>query len=153
MSDCSPVDELSFLGLFQGNRYDLQRQWDNVSAVDWPQRYEATEVEKFWSDVLQHTDAAGEHVFGTLALFVLSLLALPFSNASVERCFSQMNLIKCKLRNRMKQPMLEAILHIRGFMTRSHMCCNQFRVTKGMLSRFNKNVYDNVPADALPDDF
>ena len=71
-------------------------------------------LEHFSTDVFLYTDAAGERVFYTLATFALSLLALPFSNASVERCFSQMNIIKCKLRIRMKQPMLEATCMFTG---------------------------------------
>ena len=37
------------------------------------------------------TDAAGERDFRELGRFALSCLALPFSNASVERTFSQNN--------------------------------------------------------------
>ena len=104
-------------------------------------------------EVLKYTDAAGETPFEELALFALSLLALPFSNASVERVFSQMNLIKTKLRNRLKQPMLEAILHVRGFMSRNRFCCNKFKTTKDMFSRFNASIYASDEANTLPDDF
>ena len=133
--------------------FDLQRQWDNVGGVKWLNRYDSLDVEQFWTNVFLYTDAAGERVFYTLATFALSLLALPFSNASVERCFSQMNIIKCKLRNRMKQPMLEAIMHVRGYMSRHHICCNKFEVSQCMLSRFNKHIYDDRQENVLPDDF
>ena len=90
----SQFQDLSFIGLFKGNMFDLQRQWDNVGGVEWPNRYDGTDLEQFRTDVFLYTDAAGERVFYTLATFALSLLALPFSNASVERFFSQMNIIK-----------------------------------------------------------
>ena len=125
---------------------------DNVGGVEWPNRYDSTDVEHFWTDVFLYTDAAGERVFYTLATFALSLLALLFSNASVERCFSQIN-IKCKLRNRMKKPMLEAILHVCGYMLRHHICCNKFEVSQCMLSRFNKHIFDDIQENVLSDDF
>jgi len=43
-----------------------------------------------------------------LEKFALSVIALPFSNAAVERTFSQMNLIKSKLPSRMHQELLES---------------------------------------------
>jgi hypothetical protein len=64
---------------------------------------EDVNAEQFWSSVADHRDASGELDFSELGNFVLSLLALPFSNAAVERTFSEMNLIKNKLRNRMQQ--------------------------------------------------
>jgi hypothetical protein len=43
----------------------------------------------------------------------ISVLVLPFSNAELERLFSQMNLIKSKIHNKMQTAMLNAILQIR----------------------------------------
>lgn len=44
-----------------------------------------TDVENFWMKVYYHKDASGEEDFQELGQFILSLLALPISNASVER--------------------------------------------------------------------
>ena len=148
-----PFEQMSFVKLCSGNVATIERQWDRVNEIEWMKRYKGTDVEEFWVDVLRFTDAAGERPFRDLALFVLSLLALPFSNASVERCFSQMNLIKSKLRNRMGEEMLASILHIRGFISRREICCNKFKATPAMLSRFTNSIYDNIAQDALPDDF
>lgn len=41
----------------------------------------------------------GINQFIELAEFAISLLSLPHSNADIERVFSQMNLVKTKLRN------------------------------------------------------
>ena len=48
---------------------------------------------KFWVGVANHKDASGENDFSELSDFILSMLALLFSNSAVERAFSQMNLI------------------------------------------------------------
>ncbi|KAH7947856.1 hypothetical protein HPB52_016271 [Rhipicephalus sanguineus] len=47
-------------------------------------------------------DACGENPFAELAGFVMSMLVLPYSNAEVERTFSQHNIVKSKLRNKLK---------------------------------------------------
>ena len=70
------------------------------------------DVEQFWVGIANHKDATGENDFSELRNFILSMLALPFSNSTVERAFSQMNLIKTKFRNIMQQVMLEALLQI-----------------------------------------
>ena len=91
--------------------------------------------------------------FSDLAKFAFAMLCLPLSNASVERMFSQMALIKTKLRNRMKQPLLESIMHIRAYMSRNGFCCNKFKPTRDMFRRFDARIYVNMQADELPDDF
>ena len=99
--------------------------------------------------VLKCTDATGEKVFSDLAKFALALLSLPFSNASVERMFSQMNLLKTKLCNRMKQEMLEAIMFIRSHMQRNEICYNKFTVSQAVIRRCALNYFDD--SSALPD--
>ncbi len=121
LSDLSPtavlgkqkpqLHQLSFLPLFQGDVGILDQQWSRISSLEWAVVGDS-DVEQFWVNVAAHKDMSGSRDFQELAGFALSLLALPFSNASVERVFSQMNLIKTKLRNRMQQGLLEAILHV-----------------------------------------
>ena len=98
---------------------------------------------------MQYKDAADENVFEDLAKFALALMSLPFSNAAVERMFSHMNLLKTKLLNRMKQDMLEAIMHIRSHMQRKKLCCNNFTPSRAMINRCAAKYDDD--ADALPD--
>jgi hypothetical protein len=88
------LHQLSFLPLYSnGNLGLLEQQWDKVSVITWSNTDDVN-VEDFWVEVLNLTDAAGENDFQELGMFALSLLSLPFSNASVERAFSQMNLDK-----------------------------------------------------------
>ena len=161
LSDLSPsvvlgrnkprLQSLSFLPLYKGNLGKLEQQWNCLSLYQWQHR-DDVDVEAFWVDVAHHTDATGEHDFHELGMFVLSLLALPFSNAAVERSFSQMNIIKSKQRNRMQQKMLEAIMHVRGYMRRNKMCCDTFKPTDDMLARHNASMYHDVDDTSLPDD-
>lgn len=68
---------------------------------------------KFWAEVSQYKDAAGNNPFSEISCFAFQLLSLHWSNADVERLFSQMNLVKTKLRNRIQSDTVNAILHVR----------------------------------------
>ncbi|XP_070141561.1 uncharacterized protein [Drosophila kikkawai] len=85
-------------------------QYNNVHLIRWTNVMETT---SFWAEVYNYVDAAGNKRFSAQASFVLSLFSLPWSNAEVERVFSQMNNVKTKLRNRMGVQTLNSILHIR----------------------------------------
>jgi len=95
---------------------------------------------------LHHTEATGEHDFSVVGKFALSVLALPFSNAAVERTFSQMNLIKSKHRSRMHQELLESVglLYVRGFMSINGLCCNSFQPAADMFAKFTTYIYRSV---------
>jgi len=118
-----------------------------VSLVQWNTNEDVTE-EELWQKVYQYKDASGERAFEELALFALSMLSLPLSNADVERAFSQVNIIKSKLRNRMANKTLAGILHVRYGMRRQNICCTDFVPTHRMLVRFNESMYqDNADAE------
>ncbi|KAK3892503.1 hypothetical protein Pcinc_003734 [Petrolisthes cinctipes] len=134
------LQDLSFLMKYSGDIGKLDEQWQLLGTVSWPMDVLDNE-EKFWMTVHGHHDASGEQDFKEVGQFALSMLALPFSNASVERVFSQMNLVKNKLRNRMQNKSLENTLHVRAFMQRNYICCNKFSPTREMLSRFSNDMY------------
>ena len=65
---------------------------------------------EFWSKILSHTD---EHIFWKPTTLIIEIcLCAPFSNASLGRLFSQMNLIKTTLRNHLINDSLNSILRI-----------------------------------------
>ncbi|KAK3863208.1 hypothetical protein Pcinc_030998 [Petrolisthes cinctipes] len=134
------LQELSFLAKYSGDIGKLDEQWQRIETIAWPKEV-IPDVEKFCRKVYEHQDASGERDFREVAQFVLSLLSLPISNASVERVFSQMNLIKSKIRNRMQQKSLESILHVSAFMQRNDICCNKFVPSESMLSSFTQDIY------------
>lgn len=89
---------------------ELLLQYNNVHLLKWAN----TDCTiKFWAEVNSYVDSGGSPRFKALASFVLKLLSLPWSNAEVERLFSQMNIVKSKLRNSMNIDTLNSILHIR----------------------------------------
>lgn len=97
----------------------LEIQWRNLTSLRYSDICDSSipiqekSTLEFWVDVLNIKETGGKNKSEDLALFVLQILSLPLSNAIVERVFSVMNCVKCKLRNRMQVDMLQAILRIR----------------------------------------
>ncbi|XP_060662087.1 uncharacterized protein LOC132795409 [Drosophila nasuta] len=104
---------------------DILFQYQNINLLNWSN---LTDTISFWAEVSNYVDAAGNKRFSALASFALSLLSLPWSNAEVERVFSQMNNGKTKLRNRMAVETLNSILHIRYGLRRANKCCHNYEV-------------------------
>ena len=79
-----------------------------------PFNHEGIPVDEFWGRLNTVTDGTEEAQFTTLCKFMKCLLVLPHSNADTVRVFSQVNLIKTKLRNRMKTKTVSALLSAKG---------------------------------------
>lgn len=80
-------------------------QYRNLLNIDWATVFENQIPEdstKFWQKVMNTKNATGELMFRDIAIFAFTLFSLPTSNAVVERSFSIMNLVKCKIRNKIK---------------------------------------------------
>ncbi|XP_029443390.1 uncharacterized protein LOC115083609 [Rhinatrema bivittatum] len=149
-----PLYALELIKLFRGDIGMLDLQYKSLSLVQW-KTADDTNPEALWREVYNFRDASGDRAYGTLALFALSLLALPLSNADVERVFSQVKVIKSKTRNRMATATLSAILQVRYGMGRQGVCCTSFVPGSDMLKRFNENLYgdnaDQIENEELAD--
>lgn len=89
----------------------IDLQWKKINLISWKNTKSAPE---FWIEVDVFKDAANNNPLKELATLALNALCIPWLNAACERVFSQMNLIKTKLRNRMKSQLLVSLLHIRS---------------------------------------
>ncbi|KAF9408115.1 hypothetical protein HW555_012089 [Spodoptera exigua] len=76
-------------------------------VVGWRDR---ENVEEYWNKILKMTDGTGEPMFPNLKEIIKVLLVLPFSNACVERVFSQLKLIKSDQRNRLNTDTIAALM-------------------------------------------
>ena len=96
-------------------------------------------------------DPGGDKAFVTLARFVLKILCFQISNADFERVFSQVNLIKTDLRNKMGHDLLSAILYVRSAMrchegeeTKKCRCPNFHPNDKILLAVQSSAFYDHI---------
>ncbi|KAK3886341.1 hypothetical protein Pcinc_009497 [Petrolisthes cinctipes] len=112
-------------------------QWSNITLIKWS---ETKDTVKFWVEVLQYKDAANSVPFLELATCALTIVSLPHSNAEVERIFSQMNLVKNKLRNKMKTDTVNAILHIRYGLKRMEKTCSTYEFPNDVLDSVKGNT-------------
>lgn len=115
-----------------------KREWSSAKLND---------PEAFWTEVFLTEGQVPHGNFCNISKFALAILSIPFSNASVERVFSTMSIVKSKLRNRMQCKMVDAILNLRyGLIWRGEACKNM-TVSQRMLSKFNVNIYNDHNED------
>ncbi|CAH0559254.1 unnamed protein product [Brassicogethes aeneus] len=109
----------------------IENRWASIHLLKWK---EIRDTKQFWCEVMNFKDASGENTFYQLAMFAISLLVLPHSNAEVERLFSQLNIVKCKLRNRLKVDTVTAILTVKAGL-RFNKCCFNFELPNSVINK------------------
>ena len=123
----------------------VENQYRKITLTYWSEFFEKNKEEhlsfKFWDMV--STYSTGEKIFPIreLALYALDCFCLPVSNAEVERIFSQMALVKTKLRNNLNTDTLSSMLRIRQAIHQNG-CCTNFEPTLDMLAPFTNAIYN-----------
>ena len=126
----------------------IENQWQNITLIKWK---EVKNTVSLWNEVHRYRDAANCNPLKDIADFALSVLVLPHSNAEVERVFSQMNIVKTKLRNRMETKMANAILGIRAGLRRSGKCCYNYELPSNVLKMIGtKQAYNEKRPELEP---
>lgn len=119
------------------NKIDkINHQWQNLTNIKW---IEQTNTTQFWKEVSEYTDASGLNPYFDVSCVAIQILILPWSNADVERLFSQMNVVKTKLRNRMGPRLLNSILTIRAGLKREGMCSSKYVLPTDVLNSISKS--------------
>lgn len=94
------------------NEQALDNEWRKHATMNHSVRDSTVDVEEYWRQVFAIKNASGIEVFLLLKIVINLLLILPFSNASVECIFSQVNGIKTDTRNCLGTcTTLSALLH------------------------------------------
>ena len=78
-------------------------------------------------------------MFPKLSSFMLSLLCLPHSSATVERVFSTVNRMKTKLRNRLSTATLSGMLHAKRLLVSN--TCYDIPIPQQMLDMVKDTMY------------
>lgn len=123
----------------------IEMQWKNLPLVKWT---ETKHTLAFWAEVRAYRDAGDNNPFNELTEFAFHLLTLPFSNAEVERVFSQLNLVKNKCRNRMQGDMVNAILMIRSSLSKMGKCCEDYPITPEMVAKVGESTIYSRSSEA-----
>ncbi|KAK7791957.1 hypothetical protein R5R35_004580 [Gryllus longicercus] len=121
-------------------------EWNLLSNID---QLRSDSTEQLWLEISEIQNSCGNSRFKHISDFVFALLSIPFSNAAVERCFSVLNVIKDKLRNRMAITTADCILRVRYGMAGG---CQQFAPSPSMLKKFNtENMYESKIDESIVD--
>ena len=120
----------------------IEEQYRKILYVDWSTEDVflneiPIEAVPFWVGIASYSSSKDEKPFLQLAIYALSCLTTPISNAVSERMFSQVTCVKTKLRNRMQNEMLDSIIRIRSSLKFKDACCKDFCVSNEMIEFFN----------------
>ena len=85
----------------------------------------------------------GSFKYPNLRKVVACIMSLPFSNASVERLFSLLKLVKSDVRNALKRETLAGLMHAHEGMKASGVHAHEIELDKEFV-RLVKNVKSNV---------
>lgn len=116
----------------QVNFSELDKEWRAQSLIDWEQGI-PTKTLSYWKIVLQKQN------FKQLPTLINFFMALPFSNASVERFFSSLKNVKSEKRNRLDNETLGAILCVKYGLKRTGRTASQLTKNEFSLPQL-KNV-------------
>ncbi|XP_070135675.1 uncharacterized protein [Drosophila bipectinata] len=120
---------------------DIERQYRDINLVKWENVNDTT---KFWIEVSTYKDSGGNRRFLELSSVAMQMLSLPWSNAEIERVFSQLSLVKSKLRNSMSVSTTNSILSIGYGLRRLGKCCYDYEVPSNYLRMIGTNLsYDS----------
>lgn len=131
---------------------DFENEWTSLSLEKWPQSCR-NNTTSFWANVYEKKNFAGEQVYPNVSSLALALLSLPFSNASVERIFSKMNIVHSKVRNRFHIRSVEAVLQISYGLKLENKTCVTFRPSDDMLRNFSAKDDSWTDVDLREDDW
>ena len=108
-------------------------------VVTWRPRKVVVAPTQFWVQVRETKSGDNEPMYPHLSAFMLNLLCLPHSSATVERVFSSINRMKTKLRNRLSSNTIGSILHTKRLISDKN--CYDFELPKAMVKRMNNQMY------------
>lgn len=124
----------------------IEIQWRKINLMSWKNTNSSID---FWAEVKEFKDAANCYIFKELANFSLTVLSLPWSNAAVERIFSQMNIVKSKSRNKMGTTLLTSLLYIRFGLKLNNKCCKDFTLPDTIVKQIGtKEIYNKEPSNS-----
>ena len=129
-----------FPNLVVGDVQQLDDEWRQMEFAEIPFSYDEMAVDEFWGKVGAITNGTETLQFPMLSAFMKSLLVLPHSNADTERIFSQITLIKTKVRNKLSTQTVNALLITKDAI----LDCTKFTPTNEMVKAMDSStIYQN----------
>ncbi|KAJ8913072.1 hypothetical protein NQ315_006573 [Exocentrus adspersus] len=109
----------------------LNSEWRLLADLNELKTMDKSDIEAFWSNIFSLKNQLNELMFPHLKKSMQGLLSLPHSSAAAERRFSQVTLLKTKLRNRLEIETLDTILHTKELI--NNQCCHNWEPSSSLL--------------------
>ncbi|KAI4469528.1 hat family dimerization domaincontaining protein-related [Holotrichia oblita] len=117
---------------------DLDREWRQLRNIK-TEDFKDLDISEFWTEASRIKCADEANMFPTLSSFVLSIMCLPHSSATVERIVSEINLNKTKTRNKLSAKTLSGILHTKSLLKNQN--CFDFDITPDLIKTMTSDIY------------
>lgn len=111
----------------------LNSEWRLLSDLKEMEAQNNLPIEDFWTNIFKLNSRLDIPMFPNLTKLVKGILCLPHSSAAAERVFSQLNLIKSKIRNRLHVGTCESILHAKEAL--SNNLCYTWEPQSSLISK------------------
>lgn len=143
------LQKFSFLIKSKQQLKSIYDQWDMLPLIgivtpNMP-------IDEFWYSVYNMQDEDGNYMFTDLANIVLISLATPHSNVEPERKFSDMNVLKSKIKSCMKPEVTKAILIVKEYINSFDIEAGGFEPTEEMIKMFLSRVYNEKNSSKVPE--
>lgn len=116
----------------------LNSEWRMLPDVTHLRNFIDSDLETFWNTVFAMKNGAEEPMFPNLTHFVKGIICLPHSSAAAERIFSQLFLLKTKVRNRLNIETCSNILHVKEMISPNE--CYSWKPSSNLMKRkFREN--------------
>ncbi|KAJ8914340.1 hypothetical protein NQ315_011328, partial [Exocentrus adspersus] len=109
----------------------LNSEWRLLADLNELKTMDKSDIEAFWSNIFSLKNQLNELMFPHLKKLMQGLLSLPHSSAAAERRFSQVTLLKTKLKNRLEIETLDTILHTKELI--NNQCCHNWEPSSSLL--------------------
>lgn len=100
----------------------LDSEWRLLADCQEVENLKDLEFEEFWGRVFKMKNSMDDLMFSNLSYLVKGIMCLPHSSATAERQFSQYNLLKTKVRNRLNIDTCDSILHAKDLLKGNDSC-------------------------------
>lgn len=117
----------------------LDQEWRILRNIDFSD-FLGLNIHEFWQKISQMKLGDNSAKFQKLCNFIFNLFCLPHSSATVERVFSQVNLNKTKIRNKLSSETLTGILHTKELL--KNKTCFNVPIENELLKKMDKSIYE-----------
>ena len=112
----------------------LQDQWKLLPSAKVSLGHMTTfDPPRFWHSIKTIKDGNDEPKFGLLSDFMCTMMVLPHSSACVERVFSQVNMIKTPMTNRLHAETVASRLLAKQAIARNNSTCYEWEPSRSLL--------------------